>query len=109
MTASVEPVGSAFVAAPIPRDLPAAQRVGLAFDRIADANRPEVWITLADRSAATAAARRVDARVAAGEVMPLAGLFVAVKDNIDVAGLPTTAACPEYAYSPTATAPSIAG
>ncbi|MFF0489801.1 allophanate hydrolase [Nocardia sp. NPDC004068] len=30
----------------------------------------------------------------------LAGLRLAVKDNIDVAGLPTTAGCPEYAYSP---------
>lgn len=31
---------------------------------------------------------------------PLAGLTFAVKDNIDVAGLPTTAACPAFAYSP---------
>jgi len=31
---------------------------------------------------------------------PLAGLSFAVKDNIDVAGLPTTAACPDFAYSP---------
>lgn len=29
---------------------------------------------------------------------PLAGLAFAVKDNIDVAGLPTTAACPAFAY-----------
>ncbi len=32
---------------------------------------------------------------------PLAGLRFAVKDNIDVAGLPTTAACPAFAYRPT--------
>jgi len=31
----------------------------------------------------------------------LAGLKCAVKDNIDVAGVPTTAACPAFAYSPT--------
>ena len=31
----------------------------------------------------------------------LAGLRFAVKDNIDVAGLPTTAACPAFSYSPT--------
>ena len=33
---------------------------------------------------------------------PLAGLQFAVKDNLDVLGLPTTAACPAFAYAPTA-------
>jgi allophanate hydrolase len=32
----------------------------------------------------------------------LQGLTFAVKDNIDVAGVPTTAACPEFAHTPTA-------
>ena len=31
---------------------------------------------------------------------PLAGRRFAVKDNIDVAGVPTTAACPDFAYVP---------
>ena len=35
---------------------------------------------------------------------PLAGLSFAVKDNIDVGGLPTTAACPAFAYTPQASA-----
>lgn len=38
---------------------------------------------------------------------PLAGLRFAVKDNIDVAGLPTTAACPAFAYRPVAHAASV--
>ncbi len=52
-------------------------------------------------------ARDVAARVAAGEHLPLAGLVFAVKDNIDVAGLPTTAAHPEYAFVPVTSAPVV--
>jgi allophanate hydrolase len=44
-----------------------------------------------------AAARR---RLALGESLPLYGVPCAVKDNIDVVGLPTTAACPSFAYAP---------
>lgn len=32
--------------------------------------------------------------------LPLYGIPFAIKDNIDLAGVPTTAACPEYAYTP---------
>ena len=39
--------------------------------------------------------------------LPLAGLRLAVKDNIDVAGLPTTAACPSFAYDPPVSAPVV--
>lgn len=53
-------------------------------------------------------AASVEARIAAGEYLPLAGRLVAVKDNVDVAGLPTTAACPEFAYSPDETASAVA-
>ncbi|GAB2560330.1 allophanate hydrolase [Nocardia heshunensis] len=46
-----------------------------------------------------------DIATAAG---PLAGWRLAVKDNVDVAGLPTTAACPGYSYLPEQDAPAVA-
>ncbi|WP_374574372.1 allophanate hydrolase [Phenylobacterium sp.] len=65
-----------------------------------DAVQPHAWIERPSPEAVLEKARAVDARVAAGETLPLAGVPYAVKDNIDVAGLPTTAACPAYAYRP---------
>ncbi|ARU16202.1 allophanate hydrolase [Croceicoccus marinus] len=65
-----------------------------------DALQPQIWISRASREDVLCAARKVDARIAAGEKLPLAGVAYAVKDNIDVAGLETTAACPAFAYSP---------
>ena len=40
--------------------------------------------------------------------LPLFGIPFAVKDNIDVAGIPTTAACPAFSYVPEADATSVA-
>ncbi|WP_066532927.1 allophanate hydrolase [Erythrobacter sp. CCH5-A1] len=65
-----------------------------------DAHQPQLWIARADPAALRAAACAIDARVAAGERLPLAGVPYAAKDNIDVAGLETTAACPAFAYQP---------
>ena len=72
-----------------------------------DAIQPQVWINRASAEDLLAAARAVDARVAAGEVLPLAGVPFAAKDNIDVAGLDTTAACPAFAYRPAESATVI--
>jgi allophanate hydrolase len=82
-------------------------RVSAAYRRIAEADRPEIWITLREQDDVLADAAAVEQRLGAGESLPLAGLVVAVKDNIDVAGLPTTAACPEFAYVPATTAAAV--
>ncbi|CDO06008.1 allophanate hydrolase [Mycolicibacterium cosmeticum] len=52
----------------------------------------------------------IDADLAASRAAggTLAGLRLAVKDNVDAAGLPTTAACPQFGYRPAADAPAVA-
>jgi len=73
-----------------------------ALDTVAayDLIQPQAWILRLPAEAVLAQARAVDARIAAGETLPLAGVPFAVKDNIDVAGWPTSAACPAFAYVP---------
>ena len=77
-----------------------------ALERIAayDAVQPHAWIERPKPETVLAQARAIDARISAGESLPLAGVPFAVKDNLDVAGLPTTAACPAFAYRPEASA-----
>lgn len=64
-----------------------------------------IWITRLPEAAVIARARELEAEGAQGR--PLWGMPIAVKDNLDVAGLPTTAACPGYAYTATKTAPAV--
>ncbi len=73
-----------------------------ALDAVAeyDLIQPQVWILRLPAEAVLAQARAVEARIAAGEFLPLAGVPFAVKDNIDVGDWPTTAACPAFAYTP---------
>ncbi|MET9476179.1 allophanate hydrolase [Streptomyces sp. NPDC002922] len=87
---------------------PVLARVRAAHARIEAVDRPEIWIDLRPLPEVEAEAQTLDARVSAGEHLPLAGRLLAVKGNIDVAGLPTTAGCPSYAYKPTADAPAVA-
>jgi allophanate hydrolase len=72
------------------------------FDAIARVDDPGIFISLADRKSVRKAAQklgRFDPKA-----KPLWGIPFAVKDNIDVAGLPTTAASPSFAYTPNANA-----
>jgi len=69
--------------------------------------QPAAWISRVPEEELYREARQIDQRIARGESLPLAGVPVAVKDNIDVAGLETTAACPAFAYRAEASAPVI--
>jgi allophanate hydrolase len=60
----------------------------------------ETWIS-------RPSAEEMDAAAVAGAHLPLAGLHFAVKDNIDVAGVPTTAACEAFAHIPERSADAV--
>ncbi|MGA2128238.1 MAG: allophanate hydrolase [Xanthobacteraceae bacterium] len=82
------------------------ETVARSFARFRQYDDPALFIALreeADARAEAAALRRDDARE-----LPLLGIPVAVKDNIDVAGLPTTAGCPAFSYRPAADAVVVA-
>jgi allophanate hydrolase len=81
-----------------------AARAALGRAEAYDAVQPQAWILRLAAEAVMAAAEAVDARIAAGERPRLAGVPFAVKDNIDVAGAPTTAACPAFAFVASETA-----
>jgi len=74
-----------------------------------DANRESnpVWIHVLSREALLARAAELEARRAAGAALPLYGAPFAVKDNIDVAGHPTTAGCPAFSYVAAETAYAV--
>jgi len=65
-----------------------------------------IFITLRPEAEVLAEAEALQAEGPRGRT--LWGIPVAVKDNIDVAGLPTTAACPAFAYKPECDATVVA-
>lgn len=75
-------------------------------DAIAAGGDDGTWISTVPRDALLSAAEAIECRPGA-RTLPLYGVPFGVKDSIDVAGVPTTLACPDYAYVPEATAPAV--
>jgi len=70
------------------------------YDRLQREPLHPVWISLLPRQAVLARAREIESH----PDLPLAAKTFAVKDNFDVEGIPTTAGCPAYAFTPSTTA-----
>jgi allophanate hydrolase len=76
------------------------QTIDEVLTRIAAAGDDKVWISRAPDADLRAQADTLDAQRGEIERLPLYGVPFAVKDNIDVAAMMTTAACPGFAYKP---------
>lgn len=68
--------------------------------RRAASKDPAIFITVVPDEELRSAAKALMVRAPEANSLPLWGVPFAVKDNIDAAGLPTTAACPAYEYRP---------
>ncbi len=96
-------------------EITAAYRAGAAtpagimarsYARMRALNDPAIFISVLDESEALTEAQALEA--AGNRDLPLFGVPLAVKDNIDVRGFATTAACPDFAYRPAADAAAVA-
>jgi allophanate hydrolase len=75
-------------------------------DAIAARGDDGTWLSTVPRDQLLAVAEEIETRPGA-RALPLYGVPFGVKDSIDVAGVPTTLACPDYAYVADSTAPAV--
>src|SRR5687767_1080910 len=73
-----------------------SQVMGHVLERISQAPERHVWISLLPRERVMEWAKALDNR--SPDSLPLYGVPFAIKDNIDLEGVVTTAACPDYGY-----------
>lgn len=75
-------------------------------DAIAARGDDGTWLSVVPREELLKAAAEIENRPGA-RTLPLCGVPFGVKDSIDVAGVPTTLSCPDYAYVAERTAPAV--
>src|SRR5262245_61607134 len=93
------------LAALVPAD--AEELLGRIHARISELGVRPIFIELLPLESSLRRLRELRRQAQQGKRLPLLGVPFAVKDNFDVAGLPTTAACPAFAYTPQTTAPAV--
>ncbi|HEX6277483.1 MAG TPA: allophanate hydrolase [Polyangiaceae bacterium] len=89
-------------------EVSAADVVAEVYRRIQATGTRPVFVELLPRERTAYFVAAAESRRARGERLPLFGIPFAIKDNIDLAGVPTTAACPAFAYVPGKSAPAVA-
>jgi len=91
--------------------LSATKLIERVLTRIAEWDDPALWIARTSAAELRQRASELESAAAADADFikrhPLFGIPFAIKDNIDVAGMPTTAACPAFAYTPSESAPVV--
>ncbi|MEJ2453725.1 MAG: allophanate hydrolase [Candidatus Thiodiazotropha sp.] len=75
-----------------------AEVIDAVLARIEAAGDNPIWISRLERESLQSYVIALEG--ASPETHPLYGIPFAIKDNIDLVGLPTSAACPDYAYEP---------
>src|SRR6266852_5062937 len=75
-----------------------AEIMGQLMDRADLAEQRHIWIARLSRDQVMGYVRALQARGI--DDLPLYGIPFVIKDNIDLAGVPTTAGCPRFAYTP---------
>jgi allophanate hydrolase len=89
------------------RSLTPSGVVEAVYDRMEERGNDPTWISRLPRGEALARAQAVEEAEGRLKDSAVFGAPFAIKDNIDFAGLPTTCACPEFAYSPQSSSPVV--
>ncbi len=87
------------------KSLTPRQLVDQLLNRIEEVDNPAIWIYQLSAEELEPYLQKLEASDPAD--LPLYGIPFAIKDNIDLAGVPTTAACEAYSYVPEASCPVV--